>query len=93
MFAINPEYMNETVLLDECTPIYLDIGPLWEQVVARVTQWFGVILSLVFLIYYIWNTYKATCGWEELYVCTVECESPEFSHMLSPDVFACVQGC
>mmetsp|Transcript_2452 Transcript_2452/g.6189 ORF Transcript_2452/g.6189 Transcript_2452/m.6189 type:complete len:631 (-) Transcript_2452:284-2176(-) len=72
MFAINPEYMNETVLLDECTPIYLDIGPLWEQVVARVTQWFGVILSLVFLIYYIWNTYKATCGWEELYVCTVE---------------------
>eukprot|EP00193_Tetraselmis_chui_P020901 CAMPEP_0177792020 /NCGR_PEP_ID=MMETSP0491_2-20121128/24282_1 /TAXON_ID=63592 /ORGANISM="Tetraselmis chuii, Strain PLY429" /LENGTH=40 /DNA_ID= /DNA_START= /DNA_END= /DNA_ORIENTATION= len=38
-FQLNPEYLNETILLDDCTPIYLNVGPLWEQKVARGTQW------------------------------------------------------
>ena len=74
-FQFNPAYADEVIILDECVGNVIVIGPLWEQVFARVLQWFTVILSAAFLVYYVYSTFKATCGWEELYVCSVECKS------------------
>nr|AHH02123.1 TcChR [synthetic construct] len=71
-WKINPLYSDEVAILEICKENEMVFGPLWEQKLARALQWFTVILSAIFLAYYVYSTLRATCGWEELYVCTVE---------------------
>ncbi|KXZ47652.1 hypothetical protein GPECTOR_34g811 [Gonium pectorale] len=40
--------------------------------VANVSQWFAFGVSVAILLFYAYEAYIATCGWEEVYVCCVE---------------------
>ena len=82
-FKFNPAFSDELVIIDDCVGNVLVVGPMWEQVFARSLQWFTVTLSAAFLVYYVYSTWQATCGWEELYVCFVECKLPRHNS-LSP---------
>ena len=75
-FKFNPAFSGELVIIDGCVGNVVVVGPMWEQVFARSLQWFTVTLSAAFLVYYVYSTWQATCGWEELYVCSVECKLP-----------------
>lgn len=55
------------------TVIYpINIGPEWEHMFARGTQWFTFILSVLMFVWYVWNLYSGHCGWEVIYVSIVE---------------------
>ncbi|GFR44466.1 hypothetical protein Agub_g5727 [Astrephomene gubernaculifera] len=43
-----------------------------EMKVANGLQWAAFALSVVILIFYAYETWKTTCGWEEVYVCCLE---------------------
>ena len=45
-----------------------------EQKAANALQWFAFALSIIILTWYAYAFWKATCGWEEVYVCTIESE-------------------
>ena len=47
-------------------------GPDYEFVGVRAIQWIAFAVSISILVFYAWHTWKATCGWEEVYVCAVE---------------------
>eukprot|EP01023_Acetabularia_acetabulum_P067255 TRINITY_DN9231_c0_g1_i1.p1 TRINITY_DN9231_c0_g1~~TRINITY_DN9231_c0_g1_i1.p1 ORF type:complete len:554 (+),score=89.72 TRINITY_DN9231_c0_g1_i1:195-1856(+) len=62
-----PEIINNA----ECS-WEINFGPVWEQKFAIGTQWFTLILSILFFFYYVYQTYRSTCGWEEMYVVCIE---------------------
>ncbi|PNH09255.1 hypothetical protein TSOC_004141 [Tetrabaena socialis] len=43
-----------------------------EGLVANVLQWSAFGFSALILVFYAYQTWKATCGWEEIYVCAIE---------------------
>lgn len=43
-----------------------------ELLGSRVCQWFAFSLCIVILVFYAYHSWKATTGWEEVYVCIVE---------------------
>ncbi|PNH09251.1 Sensory rhodopsin-1 [Tetrabaena socialis] len=47
-------------------------GSRLESQVAGGLQWFAFAFSLSILAYYAYHAWRATCGWEEVYVCCVE---------------------
>lgn len=57
-----------------CKPWLDSRGSDIEKKIANGLQWFAFALSVLMLIYYAWSTWKATCGWEEVYVCSIESE-------------------
>nr|AHH02107.1 CoChR [synthetic construct] len=48
------------------------LGSDTEQLVANILQWFAFGFSILILMFYAYQTWRATCGWEEVYVCCVE---------------------
>lgn len=50
----------------------MNFGALWEQKFAIGLVWSTIISSIALFVFYIYQTYRATCGWEEMYVCTAE---------------------
>nr|AHH02138.1 SdChR [synthetic construct] len=71
-YQVNPPYHPVHGYEEQCSSIYIYYGALWEQETARGFQWFAVFLSALFLAFYGWHAYKASVGWEEVYVCSVE---------------------
>ena len=57
-----------------CVP-YLSHGSDFEHKFAVACQWFAFVVSILILAFYAWHSWKYTCGWEEVYVCCIECES------------------
>nr|AHH02145.1 protein 115 [synthetic construct] len=52
--------------------LVVELGPVWEQLVSRGTQWFTVILSIFMTLWFIYNFYTGHCGWEVIFVTTIE---------------------
>nr|AHH02135.1 protein 122 [synthetic construct] len=61
--------MNNTC---DCLDWHQDLGGHAENIVNNVVQWLCFGLSIANLAYFAWSTFRATCGWEEVYVCSVE---------------------
>jgi hypothetical protein len=58
-----------------CIP-YLNHGTEFEQKFSLGCQWLAFVLSVALLIFYAWHSWVATTGWEEVYVCIIECRFP-----------------
>jgi len=58
------EYDNVAWLKKKGTPL--------EYKVAVSLEWLAFSLCIASLGFYAWNYYRATCGWEEPYVCIIE---------------------
>nr|AEL28924.1 chimeric channelrhodopsin C1V1 variant 2 [synthetic construct] len=43
-----------------------------EKLAANILQWITFALSALCLMFYGYQTWKSTCGWEEIYVATIE---------------------
>lgn len=43
-----------------------------EHTMSLVCQWCAFAFSVILLMFYAYHTWKATCGWEEVYVVTIE---------------------
>jgi hypothetical protein len=56
-----------------CAP-YLSHGTAFEHKFSVGCQWFAFVFSILILVFYAWHSWKYTCGWEEVYVCVIECE-------------------
>nr|AHH02106.1 Chronos [synthetic construct] len=54
-----------------CFP-HINHGTELQHKIAVGLQWFTVIVAIVQLIFYGWHSFKATTGWEEVYVCVIE---------------------
>lgn len=48
------------------------LGTTAEAEISNNIQYFAISVSIAPLLFYAWHTWKATCGWEEIYVCSVE---------------------
>mmetsp|Transcript_12019 Transcript_12019/g.30763 ORF Transcript_12019/g.30763 Transcript_12019/m.30763 type:complete len:472 (-) Transcript_12019:54-1469(-) len=53
-------------------PLFVPLGPPWEQMVSRGTQWFTVILSILMTGWFFYNMYTGHCGWEVIFVTIIE---------------------
>nr|AIE89247.2 CsChrimson [synthetic construct] len=47
-------------------------GTPGEKIGAQVCQWIAFSIAIALLTFYGFSAWKATCGWEEVYVCCVE---------------------
>lgn len=47
-------------------------GSKTEKNVMVAVQWLAFSIAILLLSYYCWSAFKATVGWEEVYVCMVE---------------------
>nr|AHH02098.1 protein 91 [synthetic construct] len=56
----------------ECVPNSHEYGHQWEQDFAMGCLWFCFALSIGILLFYAFENWRATCGWEEVYVCVIE---------------------
>nr|AHH02118.1 protein 93 [synthetic construct] len=67
---------NGTVCVNPDVCFCLDwqqpFGSNMENNVSQGFQLFTIALSACILMFYAYEWYKATCGWEEIYVCVVE---------------------
>ena len=58
---------------DDCYCIpHMNHGSHFEHVFAMACSWSAFALSIILLIFYGYHSWKATVGWEEVYVCIVE---------------------
>lgn len=57
-------------------PLFVPLGPPWEQMVSRGTQWFTVILSILMTGWFFYNMYTGHCGWEVIFVTIIEVSRP-----------------
>ncbi len=55
----------------ECYP-HFSHGTEIEHSIALACQWFATVLCILSLAFYGWHSYKASMGWEEVYVCIIE---------------------
>uniref|UniRef100_A0A061QPX0 O protein n=1 Tax=Tetraselmis sp. GSL018 TaxID=582737 RepID=A0A061QPX0_9CHLO len=55
-----------------CAEISDPNGSLLTQQVGRSLQWFTFVLSWLQLAFYGYQSFRATMGWEETYVCIIE---------------------
>nr|AHH02141.1 protein 116 [synthetic construct] len=55
-----------------CLPWFDSLGTQSEKTAANALQWTAFGISVAMLIFYAYETWKATTGWEEVYVCGVE---------------------
>lgn len=70
--------LNE--LGQECYCIdHLVHGTKFEKTMMLVCCWATFAISVAILIFYAFHSWKATCGWEEVYVCIVECEHRRYA--------------
>lgn len=59
---------------DDCFCIpHLSHGSDFEKKFSIGCQWLAFVLSVLILIFYAWHSWVATTGWEEVYVCIIEC--------------------
>lgn len=49
-------------------------GSQGAEEAARGLVWLSLAIAALMICFYIWSFWKSTCGWEEVYVCVVECE-------------------
>nr|QJF54429.1 cation channelrhodopsin 3 [Tetraselmis subcordiformis] len=69
----NPETFCQLVVNTTLYPALLvDLGPVWEQVASRGTQWFTFVLSVLMTGWFVYNFYTGHCGWEVIFVTTIE---------------------
>lgn len=59
-----------------CKPWLDTRGSSTEKAIANALQWFAFALCVIILCWYAYHSWKATCGWEEVYVCCIERELP-----------------
>jgi hypothetical protein len=60
---------------DDCYCIpHLSHGSDFEQKFSLGCQWLAFVISIAILIFYAWHSWVATTGWEEVYVCVIECK-------------------
>lgn len=57
-----------------CDSDALSAGNIGLQIGAVCAQWIAFATAVAGLIFYAYDTVKATTGWEEVYVCIVERE-------------------
>jgi hypothetical protein len=70
--------LNE--LGQECYCIeHISHGSKFEKTMMLVCCWATFAISVAILLFYALHSWKATCGWEEVYVCVIECKSPRCS--------------
>jgi hypothetical protein len=50
-------------------------GTELQHKIAIALQWTTVVIAISQLMFYGWHSFKATTGWEEVYVCVIERES------------------
>nr|AHH02096.1 protein 85 [synthetic construct] len=55
-----------------CAGWYVSHGSSFEATFAHVCQWSIFAVCILSLLWYAWQYWKATCGWEEVYVCCIE---------------------
>lgn len=69
-------YSNETCfnICDDWATYGKEAGSYTEEWVMRGLQFFTAVVSFVILVFYAYEAWKATVGWEEVYVCSVERE-------------------
>nr|AHH02100.1 BsChR2 [synthetic construct] len=65
---------NETVVCEHYTHAswLISHGTKAEKTAMIACQWFAFGSAVLILLLYAWHTWKATSGWEEVYVCCVE---------------------
>jgi hypothetical protein len=56
--------------------LLVDLGPVWEQVASRGTQWFTFVLSVLMTGWFVYNFYTGHCGWEVIFVTTIGNHQP-----------------
>ena len=80
--AENPDYyLDPSYEKELCVRAgTIQYGAEWEQNIAIGLTYFTIISSLILFVYYSWQTYKATCGWEEMYVVTAESTLFKLNH-------------
>jgi len=57
---------------DRCVINYLKEGSEGEKSGALGLAWFAAVLSIFMFIFYTWQFYTATCGWEVVFVSIME---------------------
>lgn len=45
-----------------------------ERITSQVILYMGLCLAVIVLAYYIYQSFRSTMGWEEVYVCIIERE-------------------
>nr|AER58217.1 channelopsin 1 [Chlamydomonas yellowstonensis] len=55
-----------------CAGWYVSHGSSFEATFAHVCQWSIFAVCVLSLLWYAYQYWKATCGWEEVYVCCIE---------------------
>ena len=66
---------------DDCFCIaHINHGTDFEQKFSVGCQWTAFVVSIGILAFYAWHSWKYTCGWEEVYVCIIECKPPARQH-------------
>jgi hypothetical protein len=62
--------------VDDASCVYIpDFGAMAEdQLAATIANIIIAVIGILSLLYYGWHAYQSTCGWEEIYVCIVECK-------------------
>nr|AER29840.1 ChR2-EYFP-betaArch [synthetic construct] len=76
LFVTNPVVVNGSVLVPEdqcyCAGWIESRGTNGAQTASNVLQWLAAGFSILLLMFYAYQTWKSTCGWEEIYVCAIE---------------------
>nr|AHH02142.1 protein 95 [synthetic construct] len=56
----------------QCHTWYNSYGTQSENDAEQYVSWFIFGITSLNLLYYIWNIFRATAGWEEIFVCIIE---------------------
>jgi hypothetical protein len=79
---------------DDCFCIpHFNHGTPAETMMLKVMLWINFAVCAFLLAYYCYDYYKATCGWEEVYVCIIEGKSCQCMLQTSQQVQAHLRIC
>ena len=70
-----------------CSTWFKDQGSSSEKTFQQVMNWICFAVCIVSLLWYAFNFWKATCGWEEVFIVSNVCECPN-KHK-SPWIWMC----